>query len=165
MTSKARVMLRRTIQPENAAEHSKKQAVCALRWLIPIAVAVLFLGCEREVPEEEVFLPPTPVISVRPYWAVATESYSRVHSRPDTQSTISGHLRRGDVTSVASISTRTDLSSGRTVLWYQIALDDLSGWIQGGSLEFFESRRRALNSSRFMTRSAGPRDQEEAQEP
>lgn len=146
-------MLNRSIRTEDAARQSKIQAVLQAVWrgiALGFTCAVGF-SCAANVGDTEVVLPATPVISVRPQWAVANQLYTRVYAAPETGSSINGHLRLGDVASILAI-TASVRADGLSELWYHVRMRGLEGWISGGSLEFYESERRANNASVFVRR-------------
>ncbi|MBU8912835.1 MAG: hypothetical protein KOO61_02350 [Spirochaetales bacterium] len=109
--------------------------------------ALLFglAGCSQTPEEVQVNLPVTPVISVRPRWAVAVDAYVRVRAEPLTDSVIRGHLRTGDVAEIVSISTTVADVNGSRDTWYEVDVAGLRGWALGSTLEFYESQSRALN--------------------
>jgi len=145
------VTRRRFISPENAAAHAKIQGSTFRFAPAALLVLCLAVSCRGEETVERVTLPATPVISVRPRWAVATAEYTRVYAEADPRSPIQGHLRLGDVASVATIITRQDDDGASR--WFQIATDEVAGWVPEGTLDFFESSDRARNMSALIRRS------------
>jgi len=144
-------MLRRSIQSEDAQLPLRGQAHGGPLGPIRVLVAgVLFLGlaaCSQSSQESRVSLPVTPVISVRPRWAVAADLYIRVRAEPTLDSAIRGHLRRGDVAEILTIRAVTNDIEGGLHTWYQVEAPGLRGWAVGSSLHFYASRARALNAA------------------
>ena len=142
-------MLRRFIQSEDAQLPLRGQArIGSLRRTLLLvfgAALPVLAGCSQTSQEIRVNLPVTPVISVRPRWAVAVDAYARVRSEPLTDSAIRGHLRIGDVVEIVSISTASTGMNGNHDTWYEVEVAGLRGWALGSTLEFYESRSRALN--------------------
>lgn len=95
-------------------------------------------------------LPPTPVVALRPTWAVIVEPYLRLRSEPQTDAPIAGHLRRGDVARIAAIGTAVAQVDGERHLWYRLETEGASGWTLDGALESFASEHRARNAARRM---------------
>ena len=144
-------MLRRFIQSEDAQLPLRGQARGAPfgRTSI-IAIGVLLLGlsgCSKTPEDSPINLPVTPVISVRPRWAVAADLYTRVRAEPSVDSAIQGHLRRGDVAEIVSIRAVTNETEGGLSTWYQVEAAGLRGWALGSNLDFYASRTRALNAA------------------
>ena len=151
-------MLRRFIHFEDARvphggqvhrRHRRRFAITVFM-LVVLVVALGTAGCSPGVRDGRVRLPVTPVISVRPRWAVTTSTYVRVRVEPSTDAAINGHMRMGDVAEIRSISTRPYESGGTMDLWYEIDSDGLSGWVPGDSLEFYESQSRARNATSLL---------------
>jgi SH3 domain-containing protein len=158
-------MRTRFIQPEDARSprcgqarprcHNRLESIVKLRHgqriltrLAALCLLVLALGaCSRTSEEASVSLPVTPVISARPQWAVAADVYVRIREEPSIDSPIEGHLRTGDVVEIVSITTRSIEGERGRDTWYEVAGAEISGWILGSSLDFYESRARALNAS------------------
>ena len=152
-------MLRRFIPTENAPLSVRGQAAARARrrvgmviggGLLLLAVAGTLGGCGVKA-APRVQLPATPVISVRPRWAVAITAYTRVRAQPTEDSAIRGHLRAGDVAEIVSIGATPALVDGRREYWHELSSDGLHGWVPGSDLRFYESRSRALNAARALT--------------
>ena len=147
-------MIRRFIQSEDARLARRGQVRGRLNRLVAVTRAVVVLGlvalapgCSAGANRDRVSLPITPVISVRPRWAVATSIYVRVRSEPSIEAPITGHMRLGDVAEIKRIST-TPYGSGDAVhRWYEVESGDLRGWAAGDSFELFESQTRARNAA------------------
>lgn len=145
-------MLNRSIRTEDAAPQSKIQAALqTARGIALVFTCAVVLSCAANREDDKVVLPATPVISVRPQWAVANQLYTRVYAAPETSSSINGHLRLGDVASILAITANVR-SDGLSELWFRVQMRELEGWIPGGGLEFYESERRANNASVFVRR-------------
>ncbi len=144
-------MLSRFIHAEDAQPPLRGQARGGLHGPIRVlAAGVLFLGlaaCSQSLQESRVNLPVTPVISVRPRWAVAADLYIRVRAEPTLDSAIRGHLRRGDVAEIVTIRAVTNDDEGALSTWYQVEAPGLRGWAVASNLHFYASRARALNAA------------------
>ncbi len=149
-------MLRRFIQSEDAQLSLRGQVHRGSLGRITLFVlGVLLLGlagCSRTPEESGVNLPTTPVISVRPRWAVAADLYVLVRAEPSVDSDIRGNLRIGDVAEIVSISTVTNDLRGPGNIWYEVEASGLRGWALGNALELYESRSRAVNAAVQETR-------------
>jgi len=113
-------------------------------FLLPIAI----VACGRPAESLAVNLPVTPVIELRPRWAVAADVYVRVRERPSPDAPIVSHLRAGDVVEILSINPSTVESDNGRDTWYEISGGGLEGWAPGRSLDFFESRAQAEDAAR-----------------
>jgi len=144
-------MLRRFIQSEDAQLPLRGQARGGpLGPIRVLTIGVLLLGlaaCSQSSQESRVSLPVTPVISVRPRWAVAADLYIRVRADPSLDSAIRGHLRGGDVAEIVTIRVVTNDNEAGRRTWYQVEAPGLRGWAVGSSLHFYASRARALNAA------------------
>jgi len=97
-----------------------------------------------------VVLPPTPVISLRPAWAVVSEPYLRLRAEPDSSSPIAGHLRQGDVAEIVAISRVVARVGGERRYWYELQGGQVSGWALDSALESYATEQRAFNASRRL---------------
>jgi hypothetical protein len=114
--------------------------------LLVIAV-MLASACSGDRPADSVPLPPTPVVTLRPTWAVVTEPYLRLRALPDDGAPIAGHLRRGDVARIAAIDTVIEQVDGERHYWYRLEGDAVTGWALDNALESYGSEYRARNAS------------------
>jgi hypothetical protein len=116
--------------------------------LLALCSLLAVLGaCSRSSEETYVNLPVTPVISARPQWAIAADVYVQIRAEPSVESPIEGHLRAGDVVEIVSISTKSVEGERGRDTWYEVAGAEIQGWTLGSSLEFYESRARAMNAA------------------
>ena len=149
-------MLRRFIQSEDAQLSLRGQvhsgSLGRTTLFVMGALLLGLAGCSQTPEESRVNLPTTPVISVRPRWAVAADLYVRVRAEPSIDSVIRGHLRIGDVAEIVSISTVTNDLQGPRNIWYQVEASGFRGWALGSALELYESRSRAVNAAAQETR-------------
>ncbi len=109
---------------------------------------VVAASCDASSEDEQIVLPETPVIALRPAWALVLEPYVRLYENPATDSTIAGHLRAGEIARVDSIGTQPIRIGARRYRWYRLSTDESGGWTVGGSIETFTSRDRAANAAR-----------------
>ena len=126
--------------------------------VIVLALLVLVftvVSCSRGDAGRFVTLPPTPVVTLRPTWAVVTDSYLRLHAEPRSGAPIIGHLRRADVAEILEIGTTVARVDGEQRLWYRLAADGVSGWALDLSLDSYGSEYRARNAG---ARLAGRRE-------
>ena len=108
-------------------------------------LVVVLLGsgsCSSE--EEAIRLPETPVLSGRERVVLAVERYIRVYERPERDSRIITHLRRGDV---LPVETRTPDGS-----WVEVQQHDVQGWLERDTVRSFSSREQALNALQVLER-------------
>lgn len=109
---------------------------------------LLTLGaCSSGDAYEEVSLPTTPVVALRPTWALIRVPYLRLYEQRDANSSIVGHLRMGDIAEVVAIGTRVLRVDGRPQRWYLLNSGQAQGWTTGGPLELFTSQERARNAA------------------
>lgn len=113
-------------------------------------LAMMLGGCSRGGDEERIRLPPTPVVALRPTWAVVTVPYLRLRTEPSVGAAIAGHLRRGDVAFIAAIDTSIARVDGDRHLWYLLERDGRSGWALDLAVESFGSEERARNAARLL---------------
>ncbi len=113
-------------------------------------LAFTLSACGARV-QSEVSLPPTPVITVRPNWAVAITSYARIRDEPSQDARIVGHLRVGEVAAIVAIGTNPAVTGGERYTWYEVMSSDLRGWAIGSDLMLYQSESRARNAAeRFL---------------
>jgi hypothetical protein len=96
-------------------------------------------------------MPPTPIVTLRPTWAVVTERYLRLRERPDGAAPISGHLRRGDVAAITAVSPVIELVDGERHFWFRVENHLVSGWVLDTSLEAYTSEDRARNAAKRLS--------------
>lgn len=108
--------------------------------LLSLLLALLLTACSG--PETGIELPPTPVLSGQRDFALVTESYVRLHVRPDVESGVGTHARRGDVLRVI----------GRTAdqRWIEVEDAERHGWIRRDYLRLFASREQAINGQELL---------------
>ncbi len=92
-------------------------------------------------------LPPTPVIVLRPTWAVIRQPYLRLRSDAQRSAGISGHLRRGEVAEITAISPIAERIDGELRYWYFLEGIEVSGWALDDALEAYGSEDRARNAA------------------
>ncbi|TVQ24922.1 MAG: hypothetical protein EA383_09605 [Spirochaetaceae bacterium] len=120
------------------------------RIIITIGILVTsLLACSSD---RELSLPEIRALSNRAEWAVAQDSYVRVHRQADLTSPVIGHFRRGDVVAVIRESAFTDEIDGRYRRWYQVTNDLFDGWVFGTGIVLYDSREQASNASGAMQR-------------
>ncbi|MFP4377848.1 MAG: hypothetical protein ACLFP4_12465 [Spirochaetales bacterium] len=112
------------------------------------ALSAVTLGCDAAPEDEQIVLPETPVIALRPSWALVVEPYVRLFEEPATDAPIAGHLRSGEVARIDSIGTQPVRIGGVLYRWYQLSTEESGGWMVGRSIETFTSRDRAANAAR-----------------
>lgn len=111
---------------------------------------MLISSCGRERSAPSVTLPPTPVVVLRPTWAVVTDPYVRLRADPDPDAPIAGHLRRGDVSQIVAINTAVQRVDGERHYWYRLHGDEASGWALDRAVESYGSEYRARNAARQL---------------
>jgi len=117
--------------------------------LLPL-LALALGSCSEGRARVPVVLPATPVISLRPTWAVVAEPYLRLRAEPDSTASIAGHLRQGDVARIVAISPVVARVNGERRYWYQLAGNDVTGWALETALEAYGTEQRARNASRRL---------------
>jgi hypothetical protein len=113
-----------------------------------LATFLVAAGCDGSREEEPIVLPETPVIALRPTWALVVEPYVRLYEEPVTDSAIAGHLRAGEIARVDAIGTQPIRLGGAQYRWYRLSTDESAGWTVGRSIETYTSRDRAWNAAR-----------------
>lgn len=123
-----------------------------LRRLVALAALVVlsFSACSRGAEETGIDLPPTPVVALRPTWAVVTVPYLRLRTEPSAGAPIAGHLRRGEVAAIAAIDTSVARLDGDRHYWYRLERDGLVGWALDNAVESYGSEDRARNAARLL---------------
>ncbi len=107
----------------------------------------MLASCGEEPGGPEVEMPATPVIVLRPTWAVVTEAYVRLRAGPEGGAPISGHLRRGDVAEITAINPAAEQVDGERRHWYELRNEQASGWVTEDTLEAYSSEYRARHAS------------------
>jgi hypothetical protein len=115
--------------------------------LLPALVLVVS-GCTRGDVYDDVALPPTPVVTLRPTWALVRTPYLRLYTDTNSSSPIAGHLRSGDIAEISAIGTRLINIDGEAERWYLLQTEEARGWTPGAALELFTSQERARNATR-----------------
>ncbi len=124
----------------------------SLLYRIIITISIMVAGLLACSSDRELSLPEVRALSNRAEWAVAQDSYVRVHRRADLASPVIGHFRRGDVVAVLRESAFTDEIDGRFRRWYQVTNDLFDGWVFGTALMLYDSREQANNASGALRR-------------
>ncbi len=123
------------------------------RWMRGFAVVftaglVLLLGgCDRVETPTGVDLPPTPVVSARPAWAVVRGAYVQILSQPTGEAEIEGHVRRGAVLRVHSRTPFTTSVDGVRNHWYAVSTAEFSGWMFGAFIDTYASEAVARSAA------------------
>ncbi|MFW6293888.1 MAG: hypothetical protein ACOC7V_16430 [Spirochaetota bacterium] len=92
-------------------------------------------------------LPPTPVITLRPNWAVVREPYLRLRVDARREAGISGHLRRGEVAEITAISPISERVDGQLRYWFFLEGAEVSGWALDDALAAYGSEYRARDAA------------------
>ena len=114
------------------------------------AVVVLLGACGREETPVVVDLPPTPVVSARPEWAVVRGAYVQILAEPSAGAAIEGHVRRGAVLRVHSRTPFTAAVDGTRNHWYAVSTVDFSGWVFGTVIDTYAAEAVARSASEAM---------------
>lgn len=151
----ARLLRARRARVPSVAVHGIPSArpplgVFLRRAVIWIVVLVLLAGCSGGRDEQRVRLPPTPVVSLRPTWAVVTVPYLRLRESASAEAGIAGHLRRGEVARILAVSTVAEQIDGERHLWFQLEAHSASGWALDMALESYGSEERARNAAQRL---------------
>ncbi len=116
--------------------------------MIVLVAGVLAIGaCGPGDRSSSVSLPPTPVVTLRPTWAVVADPYVRLRAEPAMDAPISGHLRRGDVARIDAIGTVVEQLDDERSYWYRLETGSIAGWVLDGALEAYGSEYRARNAA------------------
>ncbi len=100
-------------------------------------------SCEKEIEEERIQLPSTPVLSIRSNWGVVTSHFLRVREEPFQKAKILAHLRKRSVLEILSRTQKRESVENESSYWYQINYEGLRGWVFGAYIEILESKARA----------------------
>jgi len=111
--------------------------------ILPITLASCSGGSSRVA----VNLPSTPLIVLRPTWAVVREPYLRLRTDSQRDAPISGHLRRNEVAEIRAISPIVERVDGEIRYWYFLEGVEVSGWALDDALEAYGSEHRARNAA------------------
>ncbi len=148
-------MSRRFITPQHAprnepGQYTGRRIACrpTIRLIVLASLVALFPSCSPSDPYADIHLPSTPVITLRPTWALVDAPYVRLYEESDPTSPIAGHLRRGDVVRIAAISTDIIRVAGEEVRWFLLEHNAFRGWTTGTVLELFTSEERARSAAR-----------------
>lgn len=112
-----------------------------------LASVVAMGACDAPDSATPVSLPPTPVVTLRPTWAVVAEPYVRLRAEPAMDAPISGHLRRGDVARIDAIGTVVEQVDDVGSYWYRLESGSTAGWTLDRTLESYGSEYRARNAA------------------
>lgn len=118
--------------------------------LFVAGVALLLVGCGRGGTPTGVDLPPTPVVSARPAWAVVRGAYVQILSQPSVEAEIEGHVRRGAVLRVHSRTPFTTAVDGVRNHWYAVSTAEFSGWMFGAFIDTYASEAVARSAAEAM---------------
>lgn len=134
-------------QYERARQRTSPHPVSRILALL-VAVSLGLLSCSGGDAYEGVSIPETPVVTLRPTWALIRAPYLRLYEQASETAAIAGHLRMGDIAEVAAIGTRLVRLDGTAQRWYLLSTEAVEGWTVGTGLELFTSRERARNAAR-----------------
>jgi hypothetical protein len=117
-----------------------------LRQVIALLFLASLVSCGR-FPAKGLDLPPTPVLSGGPGWAVVKSSYVRLKDAPTASASDLAALRDG--TLVEIVGREFDSKGGS--LWYELRLPEmekgaaerLQGWVPESELDCFATREQA----------------------
>mgnify|MGYP006279093537 FL=1 len=118
--------------------------------MVGIVMLSVLVGCAEGRGEQRVRLPPTPVVSLRPTWAVVTVPYLRLRVDASDDAGIAGHLRRGEIARIRAVSTVAQQIAGERHLWFRLEADSASGWALDMALESYSSKERAQNAAQRL---------------
>jgi hypothetical protein len=147
MTANKRIV----ILTEHADRVPRRQPRARLLVILALALLPLILGaCDGGAPQDEVVLPETGVIMLRPRWAVVNEPYVPALLAPGAADQVSGQLRLGEVVEIVEIGTTQFRDDGTEQPWFLVEAAESSGWLVNTSVTVFGSRNQAENAARAM---------------
>ena len=111
---------------------------------------LLLIGCGRGEAPAGVDLPPTPVVSTRPAWAVVRGAYVQILSQSSADAAIEGHVRRGAVLRVHSRTPFTSSVDGVRNHWYAVSTVEFSGWVFGAFIDTYANEAVARSAAEAM---------------
>jgi len=85
-------------------------------------------------------LPRTPLLSVRPGYALVVPDYVRVYEEARRDSSIVSHIRKGGIVEIVR-----ETQDGQ---WYRIRSDEADGWVEARYIRQYDSREQASNARR-----------------
>jgi hypothetical protein len=117
--------------------------------VVSLSFFPVFSGCRRSSDELPVTPPETNPLA-RNYigYGVVTVSFTHVLTEPDPNGVSQGYLRRGTV--VPIVERRQVNNRGKPELWL-LAEGSYRGWLQGTTLEIYESESRANTASKSLS--------------
>lgn len=122
---------------------------CKIYIVFFIFFLVVF-SCRKEEKLPEIFLPPTPILSVQSTWGVVSSSHVRLREKAGQDSRAIATLWRGSVMEIISREREKVVLDYEENYWYRISSDGLSGWVFGAGIDFYDSRSAADRASREL---------------
>jgi hypothetical protein len=117
-----------------------------MKKIYAIIGSLIVLSCSKEILNEEIIMPSTPVLTVESRWGVVNESYIRITEINDRHNKIIATLRKGDIVEVLSKETEKDSSSD--LYWFEVQFDDIHGVVPEDQIDLYDSKAKALNASK-----------------
>ena len=113
-----------------------------------LGISLLLFSCTKEVLNEDINMPSTPVLTVQSRWGVVNGSYIRITDINDRHNKIIATLRKGDIVEV--LSKETEKESGNKLYWYEVQIETIHGVVPEDQLDLYDSKAKALNASTQM---------------
>ena len=119
---------------------------------ILIFICVFFPSCEKKVEIQQVFLPPTHVLSMNANWGVIKSSHLRLREEASIDSSLKTTFwnRRNVVLEIISQTNKKEKIEDKYDYWYQVSYDGLIGWVFGGYIDLYNSRDEAIRMAREL---------------
>jgi hypothetical protein len=112
-----------------------------------IAFFLCLAGCAEKKKFEPVKLPETGILSEASNWGVVTSNFLRMRERPTQEAAVIMGITKGVVIKIVSAEGKKETIDGQTASWYRIDFNGATGWVFGGSIQLYSSKKEAEESA------------------
>ena len=120
------------------------------RWPVFIMLCIVSLSlvlipaCRKKQQVEEIILPPITSLALGTEWGVVVDTnYLRLREKPNKQAPSTQGLTLGMVVEIISTTGEQETIEDLTAPWYNVNATGMRGWVFGGYLQLFNSRKAA----------------------